>query len=66
MEKYSQDDVTLKQNLINEEAQLMQKMSRYMSMGEKTASDLSDMRSSEQRLKQVRDRITEIDLGKRD
>ena len=39
MEKYSQDNQTLRENLINEEAQLMQQVQRFLSTSEKTASE---------------------------
>jgi hypothetical protein len=61
MDKYSQDDATLRDNLINEEHSLMSKMSRYMSSQEKTAEEQGDMDRTNMRLLQVRARISELD-----
>lgn len=60
MEKLGLDPKRLVESLRNEEAQLMQKMSELMSLpGEKAANDRSFL---EQRLQQVRAKITGIDL----
>jgi len=64
MEKYSQDHETLVRNLRDEEAQLMTKVSSLMSSPIKTASQQEELQSIEGRLKMVRDKITEMDLGK--
>lgn len=61
MDKYSQDDATLRDNLINEEHDLMRKMGHFMASGEKTAEEQMDMNRTEQRLHQVRTRIFELD-----
>lgn len=64
MEKYSQDNQTLRENLINEEAQLMQQVQRFLSTSEKTASEEAQNQQIHNRLQQVRSKITELDLGK--
>ncbi len=65
MEKYSQDDQGLRDNLINEEAQLMQQVQRYMGLIEKTASEETQYQHIHNRLQHVRQKITDIDLGKK-
>lgn len=64
MDKYSVDDDALISGLRNEEANLMQKMQSYMMIGEKTASEEQDMRTTETRLHAVRAKITQVDLQK--
>lgn len=61
MDKYSQDDESLRLGLIDEESQLMRKMGGFMSSMEKTAEEERDMQRTESRLQQVRAKITEID-----
>jgi hypothetical protein len=62
MEKYSQPDSDQLLELRNEESSLMQKMSTFMSGGEKTAA--LEMQRTEQRLQSIRHRITQLDLAK--
>ena len=61
MDKYSQDDESLRLGLIDEEAELMVKMSRFMSSNEKTAVEDKDMQRTEQRYQHVRTKIAELD-----
>lgn len=71
MEKHSQDDGLLLQQLIDEEHQLMAQISAQISNPEKTASEERTVRQSETRLSQVRSKIYELhnrnqqNLGKR-
>lgn len=60
MEKYGVGEKDLVESLRNEEARLMQEVSRLMS--EKTASQR--LFDAESRLQVVRQKITEFDLGK--
>lgn len=64
MDKYSQDDGTLLQQLQDEEHKLMQKVGAFMSVGEKTASEEEDMSRTENRLTQVRGKISELMTSK--
>lgn len=61
MEKYGAKDEHLIESLRNEEARLMQEVSRMMT--EKTASQ--SLSNVEARLQSVRQKITEFDLGKK-
>lgn len=61
MEKYGVNKEILHEDLRNEEAKLMMEMSSAIQDSTKTASDRSRI---EQRLQQVRSKITELDLGK--
>jgi len=61
MEKYGVNKEILHEDLRNEEAKLMMEMSSALQDNTKTASDRSRI---EQRLQQVRSKITELDLGK--
>lgn len=58
MEKYGAENQTLLDGLRDEEAQLMQQMQSLMSDKTKTAADKSQL---ENRLQQVRHKITELD-----
>jgi len=60
VEKYGVGEKDLVESLRNEEARLMQEVSRLMS--EKTASQR--LFDAESRLQVVRQKITEFDLGK--
>lgn len=60
MDKYSQDDSTLLQQLQDEEHKLMQKVGSFMAAGEKTASEEDDLSRTENRLTQVRGKIYEL------
>jgi hypothetical protein len=64
MEKYSQDDDALLLGLRDEEAQLMNEISRHMTVPEKTAAEAARIKNVEMRLGQVRSKITEMDLKK--
>lgn len=61
MEKYSQDNDLLLEQLQNEEHDLMRKMSAFMTSHEKTA----EMSQVDQRLGQVRSKITELIQAKK-
>lgn len=61
MDKYSQDEDTLLQNLLKEEASLMQEVSLLYGTQEKTASEADRLRQAESRLGEVRAKISEID-----
>ncbi len=61
MEKYGVNREILHEELRNEEARLMMEMSSALQDHTKTASDRSRI---EQRLQQVRSKLTELDLGK--
>lgn len=64
MEKTGVDEESLLQGLVNEESQLMTKISRHMSSQEKTAEAEQAASRDEQRLVQVRNRIQELDTGR--
>jgi len=64
MDKYAVEDDDLIEGLRNEEHDLMLKVSKYMSLQEKTAQEDSEFRSTQNRLQNVRDKITEHDLKK--
>lgn len=65
MEKYGAMDSDLINGLRDEEAQLMVRMSSFLTnTNEKTAEEQVEMRKVETRLHQVRAKITEFDLGK--
>ena len=61
MEKYGVNKEILHEELRNEEARLMMEMSSALQDHTKTDSDRSRI---EQRLQQVRSKLTELDLGK--
>jgi hypothetical protein len=63
MEKYSLDKDTLLASLREEEGALMRKVSHYMMVPEKTASEAATLAATENRLGQVRSKITELDLA---
>lgn len=63
MEKYAVQDDDLSSGLRDEEHTLMLEVSRLMS-GYKSAAEESHFQSVQNRLQQVRDKITEIDLAK--
>jgi len=60
MEKYSQDDSLLLQQLQDEEHQLLQKVGLFMAIGEKTAAEEQTLSQSENRLVQVRNKIADL------
>ena len=62
MEKYTQSDDLLHQNLLNEEAQLMQTVQRFMGITELSGEEQAQFQSAQSRLSLVRAKITEIDL----
>jgi hypothetical protein len=64
MEKYAVENDDLAGDLRNEEHTLMAEMSRYMS-GFKSAEEGDAMARTQNRLQAVRDKITEIDLGRK-
>lgn len=64
MEKYGALNEDLLDGLRNEEHDLMLKVSRYMSIQEKTAQENSEYNNTQNRLQQIRDKITELDLKK--
>jgi len=61
-EKYGQTDGALIDGLRMEEAELMGKVSRILSGGIKEAAEQQELSSLENRLQQVRSKITETDL----
>jgi ABC-type phosphate transport system auxiliary subunit len=61
VEKYGVNKEILHEELRNEEARLMMEMSSALQDHTKTASDRSRI---EQKLQQVRSKLTELDLGK--
>lgn len=64
MEKYAVDNQDLIDGLRNEEHELMIEISHYMS-GQKTADDEQRFSRAQTRLQSIRDKITEIDLGRK-
>lgn len=65
MEKYAVHDDDLIEGLRNEEHDLMLKVAAHMTnTGEKTASEEHEYQSTQNRLTQVRNKITEHDLKK--
>lgn len=63
MEKVGVDKETLHSGLLNEEANIMQEIQAYMTIGEKTASERQKEQVLNDKLSSVRAKITEIDLG---
>lgn len=64
MEKYAVDNQDLIDGLRNEEHELMIEVSHYMS-GQKTADDEQRFSRAQTRLQSIRDKITEIDLSRK-
>lgn len=64
MEKYAVEDKDLIDGLRNEEHDLMIEISHYMS-GQKTAESEQRFSSAQSRLQSIRDKITNIDLGRK-
>lgn len=64
MEKYAVEDKDLIDGLRNEEHDLMIEISHYMS-GQKTAESEQRFSSAQNRLQSIRDKITNIDLGRK-
>jgi hypothetical protein len=64
MEKYAVEDKDLIDGLRNEEHELMIEVSHYMS-GQKTADDEQRFSRAQTRLQSIRDKITEVDLGRK-
>jgi hypothetical protein len=61
-EKYGQTEGALIDGLRMEEAELMGKVNRILSGGIKEAAEQQELSSLENRLQQVRSKITETDL----
>jgi len=64
MEKYAVEDKDLIDGLRNEEHDLMIEISHYMS-GQKTAESEQRFSNAQSRLQSIRDKITNIDLGRK-
>jgi septation ring formation regulator EzrA len=64
MDKFGVDESELLSGLRNEESELMTKVAAYMMIHEKTASEATEYSKLENRLQQVRDKITELDTKK--
>ena len=64
MEKYAVEDKDLIDGLRNEEHDLMIEISHYMS-GQKTAESEQRFSNTQSRLQSIRDKITNIDLGRK-
>jgi len=64
MDKYAIQDEDLVEGLRNEEHDLMMKVSKYMHLQDKTAQEDTDFRTTQARLLNVRNKITEHDLKK--
>lgn len=63
MEKVGVDKSSLLTGLLDDEANLMQEMQSFMSMGEKTASEQQKEDSVNNKLSAVRSKISEIEVG---